>query len=265
VQTISLPRGTHKRLDCPVCGGRNTFSITNDGGLKWHCFRASCACSGTAETELSLDEILHPMKIEPIRTLDLSTCINWDRNLKQHPEAIEYLQKNNCWEAYAKYPNKVFFDKVKQRVVFVEYETINTVKLATGRSLTGDEPKWYKYIALPGAYYVAKPIAATKYTHACVVVEDCASAASVSRLANGLALCGTSWNTFALVTALTYLGIKDVIVCLDPDAATKGMKLRLSLEGLGRFRSVRVANTLDDLKYAADLKEIEGILDGRTA
>ena len=37
-----VPNGTTKRTNCPNCGGRNTFTVTNNlGSLVWKCYKAS--------------------------------------------------------------------------------------------------------------------------------------------------------------------------------------------------------------------------------
>ena len=80
-----------------------------------------------------------------------------------------------------------------------------------------------------------------------VIVEDCASACSVSRVANGIALCGTSYNLYSLINKLQ--GIEDIRICLDNDAMLKSIKLQYDLLGAGKFRKVEILRANDDLKY----------------
>lgn len=257
---LNLPRGTNKRTLCPVCGGDNTFSVTNSTTLKFMCFRAHCSVKGNRMNAMSMDDILNKMPEPENKPLLLTDTVGWIANLNLYPQALDYLIKVNCMEYYSEYYNKIWYDKVKNRVVFTEYSSANDFKLAIGRSLDKSTPKWYKYVALPGAYFVAKKIKRLTSDSTCVIVEDCASAGSVSRVANSMALCGTTWNTLAIINQLEEIGIKDVIVSLDPDAKLKSLKLQRDIQGLGKFNSVRMIQTKDDLKYVSDINELKTII-----
>ena len=44
----SVPYGTSKRFDCPLCKGKGTLSITKEQGkVKYHCFKARCTLRGS--------------------------------------------------------------------------------------------------------------------------------------------------------------------------------------------------------------------------
>lgn len=202
---------------------------------------------------MSLEDIKAAYKPEEQKPLYIKDCEGWEANVKAYPEVMKYLQRNNCMEAYELYPNRFFYDKLQDRVVFVEYDTINSFKLATGRNISSymrNIPKWYKYVALPGSYFIANSIVPTDSTY---IVEDCASACSISRFGFGLALCGTSYNLYQLVTALMRKDIDPtlckIVICLDPDAQVTAMKLQRDLEGFGKFKSVRIASLTNDAKY----------------
>ena len=50
--------GETVRFDCPVCGGLNTFSISNIGGsIVWNCYKASCDVSGTRSKAWTIDDL----------------------------------------------------------------------------------------------------------------------------------------------------------------------------------------------------------------
>ena len=244
------------RFNC-LCGGINTLSISSKNGtIKWYCFRASCKYKGIHNKELSVQEIKNLKTKEPeLKPLELKDCVGWNNNLSKFSKVIEYLEKNHCIEAYLTAKHKFYYDEVKDRIVFCEQGTRNNFTLAIGRGLSGQKPKWHKYVAFPGEYYSIFP---QKFEETRgplgIIVEDTASACSASRVATSIALCGTIWDIKALVNKLDGLFIKNVIVCLDKDAQTKAAQLRKDLVGYGKFKSVKVVQTSDDIKYLAQHK-----------
>ena len=53
VNDISLYIGESKRINCPVCKGYKTFTVSNIGGnIVWNCYKASCGVSGVMPTRL---------------------------------------------------------------------------------------------------------------------------------------------------------------------------------------------------------------------
>lgn len=251
------PLGTCKRTDCPECGGFNTLSISNKRGkLYYHCFRACCSCSGIQNTELSiwdakessaLVKYVPPFKIRfqsfvPVSTLD---------------KGYDYLVKNNCLAQYEKEPHRFFYDIRLDRIVFVEYTVEGVEVLVTGRSLIGEKPKWYKYVADGHPVYTATT---SENANVAFIVEDCASACSVGRIGVGVALCGTSWNTTTLAQTLQRLGIEEVSISLDEDAQSKSLRLKFELEG--RFKKVRLLTFSDDAKYLT-LQQLKGEYDAK--
>lgn len=231
-----------------MCGGINSFSASNNkGALRWNCFRISCKAKGTGSHELTLtdvkDFLFHEEEVKA--PLELTNCAGWKQDIKSYPRVWEYLETNNCQSAYEASPNKFWYDAPNDRVVFVEYATPNSFKLATGRSLKNVKPKWYKYVALPNVYYtITNPASDTIY-----IVEDCASACSISRVGKSLALCGTNYNLHALIEVLLQEGAKKVVVCLDNDARLKALRLKTELASFGGFESVKVKFLRDDAKY----------------
>jgi len=217
----------------------------------WLCFKNSCKARGKVLTTLSIDDIKTRHRMNDTVLKSTRDFPSWTNNVKLYPKVIEYLYKNNCIEALEFYPNRFFYDKVKNRVVFASFEGYNTIKLATGRGLNAEFPKWFKYVALPGEVFTAECIDSKVVNAPVVIVEDTASACSASRVAIGVALCGTSYQLPQLLQQLN--GRQDIIICLDPDAQLKALKLQKDLAGAGRFKSVRVVQTKDDLKtYSKD-------------
>lgn len=262
VNTLRLQSGLSDRGDCPLCGGRNTFSATNVlGKISFYCFRASCKVSGIIKKDLTLDDARTTIKKEIIKTpepLEVNETIGWESDITKFPYAIDYLKINNCFETYEANPRLFFYDTIQERLVFCSYETNNSFNLATGRSLIGRKPKWYKYVALPGAVFC---VAGNIRPETVYIAEDCASACSLSRLGGwGLALTGTRYDIQTLVDRTKEF--KHVVICLDKDAQHVSLDLQRDLKGASSFHSVRIATLSDDAKYLSKeklTKEIENV------
>ena len=53
-----VKNGETKRVNCPVCRGHKTFTITNHmGSLLWNCYKASCDVSGGKRVSLTANDI----------------------------------------------------------------------------------------------------------------------------------------------------------------------------------------------------------------
>lgn len=142
----------------------------------------------------------------------------------------------NCLDAYARGRADIRFDPRARRVVFlVKHKGV--IVDAAGRALDkGVQPKWLRYAGSVWPFICGSSSTA-------VLVEDCASAASVSSFATGVALLGTNLNS-AFVSPLK--GFSEVVVALDPDATKKAVDLQRLLS---YFVPARVVMLADDLKY----------------
>ena len=59
VWDYDVKNGETKRIDCPICKGKKTFTITNNmGSVVWNCYKASCDVSGGKRVRLSADDII---------------------------------------------------------------------------------------------------------------------------------------------------------------------------------------------------------------
>jgi hypothetical protein len=223
IYNLDIPLGTSIRLDCPICDGTNTLSVTQFSDcVKYYCFHANCSKGGVIKEGLSIssfsaqDEILKPN--EPVG-LELEKQ-NWRKNnLPAH--FFEYIKRNNCIAAWSKEIADIRYDYKRDRAVFLVKDRTKIVD-AAGRYIGSglhSGPKWYRY----GGSKL--PFICGKYDHA-VIVEDCASAASVSGFATGVALLGTFLQDEAL-SALD--GFKNITVALDKDASDKSVDIALRL------------------------------------
>ena len=58
VSDMNISNGETKRINCPVCNGYKTFTVTNSmGSLVWNCYKASCGTKGGTRVRMSVDDI----------------------------------------------------------------------------------------------------------------------------------------------------------------------------------------------------------------
>ena len=236
VKGISLRANERRSLNCPFCGDtKKKFSIARlDGRIVWNCYRASCNARGAFDTErnqselksrLSKAEISLPRKINSIPTI-LSSVYS-------HSNAVEYLKSVNSLEAYKDGLVHIKYSPSDNRVLFFNKDKTGAV----GRALDGRNPKWWTYGDTSGGIVVGDN------SHA-VVVEDAASACSVSRIGvTGVALLGTR------LTPLIKSKLSEftrVTIILDKDASCKALNIAKTL---AQYTSASVRLTSDDLKW----------------
>ncbi len=240
--------GETQRMDCPVCRGKNTFSITNNmGDLVWNCYKVSCTVSGSTRVGMSIDDI--KARFKKIDTVD-----DIDFELPEYViQRSGGLYMNRWCDRWGLNADKLglMYDVKEDRVVFPVVHDGKIVD-ATGRSLGKRIPKWKRYgnSGLP-------------YVHGCgkvaVVVEDCVSAAVVGDWSSyvGVALLGTSLQD----SHRSYLSqFSTALIALDPDALTKSLQMAKELRGY--VSDVRPVKLEDDIKYCnpTDMEKLNGII-----
>ena len=231
----ALSIGETKRMDCPTCKGKKTFTITNTmGKLLWNCYKASCHVGGNKKINLTVDQIKEHKKED---TSEYSF------------ELPEYIV-----------PNGLHYHDVKEnRIVFLIKDSDKGIVVdAVGRSAGKRLPKWKRYgkSKLP---YVAwgesytQQIKEGKTT--CVLVEDCFSAYYVTKLKmTGVAILGT--NLLEEHKRFLCHNFDKIVVALDPDALSKNLQIAKELSGW--VKEVKVLRLTDDLKYGKDV-DIENL------
>lgn len=243
---MQIPVNSHKRSDCPICQGNNTFSVTNtDGHLTWFCFKASCNTKGGYKDHISVSDIKHILqKSSSKKKVNFTEMlVPQFKPVDFHQAAVYWLFENNCEAAFKANPHGFRYDVKQHRVVFVNYDG-PYIDMAIGRTLEDAKPKWFKYFNTNGYYVCSLSERDVLY-----IVEDCASACSLARFGSSLALCGTHYDIGKLHERIAGLeGIKKIYVCLDADAQMKAMQLTKDLEGIcGLY--VKTLRLSDDAKY----------------
>lgn len=239
-----IPNGTTKRTDCPNCGGRNTFTITNNmGSLVWNCYKASCNLKGGTRVHLSMNDIRD----------GFVGAKEYAEDFVMPEYVVPYKGQREITRFTAEYAIdewELFYDVKENRAVFpIRHDGV--IVDATGRSLSKRLPKWKKYgkSGLP-------------FTAGCgkvaVVVEDCVSATVVGYSSFvGVALLGTSLQE----SHKGFLSqFSTAVIALDPDALPKTLQMAKELRG--HVPDVRVLKLNNDLKYRnpKDMEKLNGII-----
>ena len=242
INDITLTNGDTKRMDCPECGGRKTFTITNNmGSLIWNCYKAGCHVSGGKRVHLTADDIRKSLGSVAQETHSV-TFYRPEWIVKDDDAIAGFCDE---WKLDPKVLG-LLYDVKEHRVVFPIMQG-NTMIDATGRSLGKRIPKWKRYGKSSLPYVCGHGTTA-------VVVEDCVSAAIVgatdrlgcqgSDVYVGVAVLGTSLSE----GHKAYLSqFSTAVIALDPDALPKTLAIAKELRG--HVTQIRVLYLTDDLKY----------------
>ena len=233
ISDIDIPIGNTKRMNCPVCKGYKTFTVTNNmGSLVWNCYKASCGIKGGQRVQLSVDDIRAGFSGAEQYADDVEFVLpEWVVPHNNRDEVLTYADE---WGINSE---ELMYDVKENRVVFPVIHEGKVVD-ATGRSLSGRLPKWKRYGkgGMPYSYGSG---------NIAVVVEDCVSAAVVGNdVFVGVAVLGTSLSE----SHKRYLAqFSTAVIALDPDALPKTLSFAKELKGY--VNTVKVLRLTDDLKY----------------
>ena len=248
IKQLEIPSNTQVRIDCPFCLNKNTFSVnTEDSKIMWKCYHASCKIGGTTERALSPDDVTKFLELSSPVKSDQRPLKSWTipkhfTNIQSSEKCLSYVKKNNCYSAYLEGLASIYFDPRKDRAVFIVKDEGDEVS-AVGRSLNPlNMPKWFNYNKNNIPFTCGKSDTA-------VIVEDCASACTISSIYTGVALLGTTMKEeYAIYLSKNF---KKVIVALDRDATQKAFDLS---KGLRYLIDTEVKVLDEDLKYLDDTK-----------
>lgn len=222
VESLDIVPLTKYRSDCPVCAGKNTFSVSDDGMQRlWYCFHADCNVSGRTGVTLTKDyadkafsrRVNKPAATPVVANVTYEvpdTFVSLSRSL----EAELYVKRVHAYDAYLSGLADIRFDFKRNRAVYLVKDR-NKVVDAAGRSLDGRNPKWYRYGTSKHPFICGNHSTA-------LLVEDCASACAVSNVATGIALLGTNLLQEHIDKISHY---PSFFVALDKDATDKGIEM----------------------------------------
>ena len=226
VEDLPLASNGRLRMDCPSCAKKNTFSVSEVNGERmWYCFHADCGVRGRTGFRIRRDTPHHPLlkKLDPPATPDIPFVVpDTFVPLSRSPEAEAYVRRVNAYDAYRNGLVDIRYDFRMNRVAYL-IKHDNRLVDAAGRALDSTvKPKWWRYGKSGNPFVCGRGRIA-------VLLEDCASACSVSSHLPGIALLGTSLPDSYIPTLRTY---DRLIVALDKDASKKALGLVRRLQAI---------------------------------
>lgn len=218
VESLGLFDGESRRMNCPSCGHKNTFSATNTNGeLMWNCFHADCTESGRTERRITRDNVASIFGgKKPQAVVDFVRPKSWSRQISQ--KGLDYVDSVNTSGRY----DDIYYDVLHKRLVYAIRDNDGRLVDGAGRTLIGARPKWYRYGNYRGGFKIGT-------SDTVFVVEDIPSAISISDWATGYALLGTSLRDEHIADLTKF---KRVVVALDKDATDKALTYMRALNTL---------------------------------
>lgn len=238
----SVDYNTSIRCQCPFCGGKDTFSVSNLGYvIKYNCFRNSCfdGSAGYYEPSASKDDLAKRYKERTESEVkDKFELPKYVRNGLGSSACFNLIMNTNGLDSYNRGMYKVSYDQVQERLLHVITDN-SCIVGAVGRSLNGSSPKSLVY---PNSAIMPFIVGNTKTG---VIVEDCLSAASINSIVQytGIALLGTNIKDEYIPWLKEF---KQIIIALDPDARRKAIDLKQSLSYICEY--VKIWNIPTDFK-----------------
>jgi len=245
---IDLDIGVTKRMDCPSCNGKNTFTITNNmGSVIFNCYKASCVVSGTRRVSLTVDQIKKSRGDTSVKEKKfvLPEYVVPIREEIFHNPIGGLSWKEKIWKDYCLHDIKedraVFLIKDSEKGIIVD---------AVGAATDNRLPKWKRYGSSRHPFVAWSGKGGDGGDNSCLFVEDCYSACTVAKHGiTGVALLGTS----LLDEHKKFLchNFDKVVVALDPDALQKTLQIRKELQSW--VKKAMVLRITDDLKYEEEI------------
>ena len=228
------------RGDCPICARNNTFSVTDTGFERlWYCFHADCHTKGSTGVQLTKTNSKVAFKERVTKQTVNADFVVPDTfvSLSRSKEAEAYVKRVGSYNAYLDGLVDIRYDFQQERVVYL-VKSDNKVVDGTGRSLDGRKPKWRRYGTSKYPFVCGS-------TDNCLVVEDCPSACSVSNLATGLALMGTTLLDDHIDVIKKF---KKAYVALDKDATSKAYMMVRKLRNYVPTKLIVLNKDLKDME-----------------
>ncbi len=250
VDSLDLSDRQSARMNCPVCGSKNTFTAYNDGGsIIYNCYKLSCTVSGMYFTDMCAAEIsMRLSKVQPVEPDEPQTMEIPEHLVKPREEHKKFWKFINKWDIPS---DLLMYDVVQDRVVFPIFykgRIIDAIGRAVGLTRV---PKWLRYTGVADYYLIGS-------TTSIVIVEDILSAIIVNQEVPGLsamAILGTSLTDKQMgkLGEMTKVG-----VALDPDAMYKTLQYKREIEAWTGLPTVAIKLD-DDLKYrkSEDIQKVK--------
>lgn len=252
LDTLELNDGQSLRKNCPSCRAKNTFTVLNDGGsIVYNCYKLDCTLSGAYHTNMTAQEIQlrlakHKLSSPPEPETMVIPEYVVEPSPRETPLFYEYVSD---WDIPS---DNLMYDVKDSRIVLPIYHRGRMID-ANGRSLTGKQPKWFRYTGVADYYIVGK-----QEDRTLIVVEDMVSAMIANQMVTNLsamAILGTSLTLKHMAKIGEY---SKVIVALDPDAAHKTLIFKKEIELWTGIETIALRLD-DDIKYrvVSDIEKLK--------
>ena len=237
IKDIRIKENDSRRIICPFCLGVNTFTVTNKlGDILWNCYKASCGVKGIYKGLASVESLRAKLNSTVTKETIIKNPIpSILSDIRNHKFVMDWLENNNSLTEALQNKVCIKYSPKERRVLFFYPDQIG----ALGRTLIPNhKPKWKQFGDTSSLFIAGQGNLA-------VVVEDCASAVSVSRLPNvtGIALSGTNMSTKHKHILSKY---KYITIALDMDAQRKAKEL---VSQLTPFSTLTTTLIDKDVKY----------------
>jgi len=244
IDTLDLDVDQTYRGNCPICHGKNTFTVTRSlGNILYNCYKNSCRIAGSHHQNMDAFTIKALLThgnatIAPESYSEQELCTFELPPYLVPYEQVDYPVDPMFLRRYGIKEKDVMYDIRQDRLVFPVHTESNVLVDAVGRSLNGRQPKWLRYASSPVPYVNGGS------NEVAVIVEDAISAYVIGEYymedCSCVALLGTQLTAFHKQYITKHW--RNVIVALDPDARDKSIKIARELGG-------KALNLKDDLKY----------------
>lgn len=215
----SVEDNSSQRFNCPECAGFNTLSVSKIAGItKWNCFKATCDLYGNDTYLPNINSLKRRLEGATEAKAEFLVPDYLIYGLSSE-KCLKMISVNNCLEPYKAGLFNVAYDPSQDRVCFLVKKNNKIVGMIGRAVKSQSKPKVLNY---KGSCASTPFIVGT--SQMLVLVEDCLSAASVSRIPelSGMALLGTNLKEDYIPVLKQY---DKLIVALDKDATNKSLDL----------------------------------------
>lgn len=237
------------RGDCPVCGGRSSFSanMTDAGEVAWICFKASCKERGRADVPRSVEQITKYLLSNKPDVCNNFEVPDYFTSIHSNQYAYEYFERMNAIPLHIDRKIRLMYDPKQDRSVFI-VQRKGVVVDAIGRAIGKNPMKWYRYGNSGQSFLYRK-------NNTLIVTEDIPSAITMAYSYSAMGLMGTDLSDNDMQDVMQF---DNCIIALDPDAYSKGIMIAKRLSPYINVEAIRIP---DDLKYFKP-KEAKELING---
>jgi hypothetical protein len=208
------------------------------GELAWFCFKAHCSTRGRDTVRRTIEDITSALLFTK-ESYDVPfTVPEHFVGISDRPHVERYFKSVNVYDMYRNMQIMLMYDPKQDRAVFL-IERDGRIVDGVGRALSPGFNKWYRYGNSGRSYLYSYP----GRRSVIVVTEDIPSACTVGYSYDAFGLLGTELSSIDMVDLMCYT---KVIIALDPDAYSKGVKMASRLSPFVDAQAIQIP---DDLKY----------------